>query len=829
MSVNDLSQDYKPAIIKSPISEWTAFFKQLEQDLVFPVPSVPDTSSTPVSDACLLTCGCVVSEKIAREYILKKTDIPQHELQSASASINTNSSINLSIKTDTSSASSIHLHNLSPCPICQAPETDYLKPLVALRNVYKKLEEMKKYVGKRVLLDPPNSPKAPGSDKQPPDSVLSGSPDTFMFASDDQHTTNVDLSSILIDYSVDENNRLHSKQLLKTFMDTAASLPNAKLSLLDIFRSASSSVQKISYQDYENTQYRPNPQQAASATSNNTTLEGYNSSLHAALTPEELSTYRRMSESIGGIRLPPAVLQQREKYYSKCFPTYRKQFQHSVGSWFPLARSKSYVSTAISPDATKFVVLSEKKWSVYQIPRDFNNSPTLLFSGKSTGEVTRASNEKGPRRYASSSSMKNADSVQPDPNEIPQEYFNEGETEDLETWSMQIASMSNRYLVISGTNGIMRVYDLERNAKAVYHYKSKYFIRYMAVSPTGQFIACATTGLDKKSKTTNKRVPMVVLHWLRLGDFCPQMVYYHMSEFDKSKISPKLLTETSIRFEEAETINIEIPYNDEISILSFSADDGFISCATRETSHILIINITNPHQPRLCQRLSRRSSLDDEDSEGITCLQFHPGNQFLSVTSAAPKAYPMIITTDLQNTQVSPSSSFSGPSGQSGGNGFLETMSGIGSGSLSPSSPNQALQMTGPGGNNAPTIYSSQSSSTGNSKLKVLMRVEKVGSMIHKAAVSPRPLVRAGSGISVAYLDKNGLVYLMHSIDKSHRRIMVLTEVSSSPGYMSSASLRFSPTGHALFVLDRKGNFHIQDFAAGFPQQAGISKCRILG
>lgn len=55
-----------------------------------------------------------------------------------------------------------------------------------------------------------------------------------MFASDDQHTTNVDLSSILIDYSVDENNRLHSKQLLKTFMDTAASLPNAKLSLLDI-------------------------------------------------------------------------------------------------------------------------------------------------------------------------------------------------------------------------------------------------------------------------------------------------------------------------------------------------------------------------------------------------------------------------------------------------------------------------------------------------------------------------------------------------------------------------------------------------------------------
>lgn len=878
-NASDLNQEYRPPLVKSSIADWTSFFSSLEHELIFPVPSIPESYTTPVSDACLLSCGCIMSEAIASEYY--KKDSPQNTsttepIESATASIQT-----ISIKTDSSSLSSINI-SLNQCLICKSSDTYILKPLENLRSIYAKIDSTKKSVGIK-LLSTPETPENTAKPLRSPSSLFPVQQASHSFPASfdtplDHEATNVDLSSILIDYSVEESSRIYSKKLLKTFVNTTSSLPNDKLSLLDIFRSAVVSVQRHPLNE-QNPSFYTASTRRLSPVSTNTSNSIDDASLHSSLTPDELAIYKRMSESIGGLRMPQILLQQHEKYYSKCFPTYRKEFQHNINSWFSLSRSKSYVSTYISPDATKFVVLSEKKWSVYKIPIDFNESPILLFSGKSTGEVTSASsfsNEKNnsKKHSASSAPRKSSDSGnQPDSNEEnlnQEEFLFESEKEDLETWNMQIASLSNRYLAISGTNGILRVYDLERNAKAIYHYKSKYFTRYMVISPSGRFITCVTTGIDKG--LNNKRVPMVALHWLPLGDFCPQMVYYTTPNFDKSKVPSRVLQDPSNRFEKAETINIEIPYNDEISVLSISADDCFICCATRETSHILIINITDPHQPRLCQKLSRRSTMDD-NSEGITCLQFHPGNQLLSVTSAAPKAYPMIITTDLPTNQTHPSSGGNGIMGNSieGGNGSINggdinTNNGNGGGLLADTNINNgypSFNNSNPGmyprtgilstSSTAPSLYSS---ATGGSKLKVLMRVEKVGTMIHKAEISPRQNMfsRAGAGggngnnsngtgsasggasgsllgagISVAYLDKNGLVYLMHSLDKSHKRIMVLTEVAAAPNYKSAASLRFTPTGHALFVLDRKGNFHIQDFAAGYPQQAGISKCRILG
>lgn len=790
-------------------------------------------------------------------------------------------------------------------------------------------------------------------------------------------------------------------------------MPNNKLTLIEIFRSAANTVLLNPHFVAEDAMYRTNSRQMSLTTSNPNGTESFGSgnqeqtstSLSTVLSPEEIATYRLMTEAIGVARIPQAIYQQREHYYNKCFPIYRKQFQYNVNNKFPISRSKPYISTAISPDATKFVVLSEKKWAVYKIATDYNDSPILLFSGKSTGEITKASNEK-------SSKGKKFNTESPTQIEASPEYLYETEQQDLASWSHQIASLSNRYLAISGTEGILRVYDLERNAKAIYHYRSKFNIRFMTISCSGHFIACATTGINKQN--ANKKVPIIVLHWFRLGDFCPQLVYYLPNQLtSNNKQIPRLEMNQSVSFQEAETVSIEIPYNDVINTLSFSADDSYIVCSTKETSHILIINITNHYQPRLLQRLSRRYSSDSEDSEGITCVQFHPGNQLLSITSAAPRSYPVIISTDISTSQISPPSSFSGPSGPphlnhpsspiigdisiyqqqqqqqqqpSISQQLLEPLYSTAASSSSPDplttpsfSPqsqsfmNQIPQsrytgtpvplssspLPGSSGmvsmkNNgvAPTIYSSTSSATASSKLKVVMRVEKVGSMIHRAAISPRPPLRLPgqvsntvicgngggggsgasgissngannnnnningsgsndningntngtsnnningngngnvnsnlntntnnntngissisgttgattgvtgiganlpspsssssfsgcnnlltppslssslSGISVAYLDKNGLVYLMNSLDKNSKRIVVLTEVASASNFLEAASLRFTPTGHALFILDRKGNFHIQDFAAGYPQQPGISKCRILG
>lgn len=90
------------------------------------------------------------------------------------------------------------------------------------------------------------------------------------------------------------------------------------------------------------------------------------------------------------------------------------------------------------------------------------------------------------------------------------------------------------------------------------------------------------------------------------------------------------------------------------------------------------------------------------------------------------------------------------------------------------------------------------------------MRVDKVGSKIHSSAASPR-------GDAIAFLDKSGLVYVMHApgLLPDHRKICVATEVAKAAKSSSSASMQFSPSGRVLVVVDRKGDVHIEDYGAG--------------
>lgn len=777
-----------------------------------------------------------------------------------------------------------------------------------------------------------------------------------------------------------------NKILLKRFQNaTVNSYSDQKPSLLDVFRTATNTVDKFQRETGYLTE--PSvivPKEVGPLSSNVdyqllpsiTTNSGPIPSFVSSITPEEMATYRLMTDSIGGIRLPKAVMQQRESFYSRCFPTYRKQFKHSLNSRFPLGRTKPYIATAITPDATKFVVVSETLWSVYRIPLDYNEPPVLWLSGNTAGVITNHIDEKNQRKstspqgstassiISSSSSVLSSYSISSSSIEIdPDLYSNFYPTEkdDIRNWTHQLASLSNRYLAVSGTGGVLRVYDIERGGRLVYHYKSKFNIKYLAISSSGNCIACATTGFNKKKP--DQPVPMIVLHWLSSGDFCPQLVYYMTQSLSAL---PKHLVDAAdprLSFQKAETITIEVPYKDIINTLSFSSDESYIACSTRNTSHILIINITNHHRPRLVKPLTRSYNMDDAESEGTTSVQFHPGNHLISVTAACPKSYPVIIATEISSQTNS----------QSHATPIIPSDQSIQTSKYPETNTNDPTQLyptaSGDPGSGAsalaPTLRTSSTASasasgTGGTKFKVLMHVEKVGSRIYGCAVSPRvsrpwtsssgssntnnnnsggpssnnnnsvsanaggfgffggsisganvsvsnsgglsggststswsngfggntlmtstsssggggssvggtntsmgfsalastspifmnsALTSSSTGIppfpssstfssatgstlgqpiSVAYLDKNGLVYLMHTQDRVHKRIVVLTEMASAPTFMEAASLRFTPTGHALFSLDRKGNFHIQDFAAGYPQQAGISKCRIL-
>lgn len=462
----------------------------------------------------------------------------------------------------------------------------------------------------------------------------------------------------------------------------------------------------------------------------------------SSLRPPELDLF-----NFASINISRPVFEEREMYYKKCFPSFRKQFQHNINSRLILPRSKVFISTSISPDTSKIAVCTEKKWSVYWTPEDYNDSPTLLCTGKSVGESQQPM-EKAKSKSASTPQSAAAAMVPP----LLSAEFEQGELVD---WDHQIISLSNRYLAIAGSNGILRLYDLENEGKCVYHHKSKFSIRYMTISPNGTLIACAVTGIDNHTKTEQ---PMIVLHWLQLGDTSPLMTRYTNSLDSVDQIP-------GVTIQVVETVTITIPYQDVINSLSFSWDEAFLSCATYLTSHILIINVTNPHEPRMMLKTSRWTDKTGE-SEGITSIEFFPRNRFFAVTSVAQNSYPMIIDSKIKSTSSQP-------------------------------------QMI--------------------NRLSMVLRVEKVGSSIHKTAISPRDN-------AVAFLDKNGLVYLMYApmFESAHRRIFVVTEVSSAPTYREAAAIRFSPTGHALFIIDRKGNFHVEDFAAGSPQQAGIGKCRIL-
>lgn len=898
--VDGIRDDFRAELVASPAAAWAAFLASLEDELPRSAPTSPSAPPAAAADACVLTCGCVVSESLARATLLR-TDQDQ----------------------DTAARA---------CPSCGARDAAVLGPATALRNIHAKIQAMKQALRLSVLAqDHDPQPDAVNPHDPQPDAPAEAAADDARHTLPPAHAlaalgmspddpTNVALSNFTVRTHCLPSRSLanrsvssfpmtsksaapvawalltlfffsfrstRNKQLLRRFADATRALPNDKLSLLDIFRSAASSVRSFQ----QELPPAPGPHHAfplaappsvassSSSTTGNQQLLDNNTPASGAspsLTPEELATYKLMSDSIGGVRLPKVLLQQRESFYNKCFPTYRKQFQHTISasSGFLLqGRAKPYVATAITPNATRLVVVSETSWSVYKVAPDYNDSPVLWLSGSSAGVITNHFEEKMNKGKSRSSAAAAAAAAQ-DP--IYQHIY-PTEKEDLVGWKHQMAAVSNRYLAVTGTGGLLRVYDMERNGRTVYHYKSDFSIKYLEMSASGQCIACTTTGINKsrpseatgtsvasgKSGTSGTSgtssasggdtlVPMIVLHWMPYGDFCPQLVYYLAAPARASEL-PAGLGDAKVRFVDAETITMEVPYRDVINTVAFSSDDAYLACSTRDTGHILFISITNHRHPRLVKRLTRSYDMDDPETEGTTAVLFHPGNKLISVTAAAPHSYPFVIASNIAPNLAA---AHTYPPAAEPARSLASSSS-----SVSPA-PSAASGLAQPPPAPPPPNELS--------KIKLLMRVEKVGSMIYRAAVSPHSFLlrqaavaattaaaTPGSGpntapsssgavpsasaaaataaaagaasVAVAYLDKNGLVYLMHTLDRRHKRIVVLTEMAAAPSYMQAAALRFTPTGHALFALDRKGNFHIQDFAAGYPSQAGISKCRILG
>lgn len=104
----------------------------------------------------------------------------------------------------------------------------------------------------------------------------------------------------------------------------------------------------------------------------------------------------------------------------------------------------------------------------------------------------------------------------------------------------------------------------------------------------------------------------------------------------------------------------------------------------------------------------------------------------------------------------------------------------------------------------------------------LLNKIVELGSKIHKCEISPR-------NDSIAFLDKNGSVYMMSAptmIENEKKRIVLVDIVADAYRAHESASMKFSSDGHILYILDRKGVLYVENFAYNLPQNHEITCCK---
>ncbi|CDK29792.1 unnamed protein product [Kuraishia capsulata CBS 1993] len=443
----------------------------------------------------------------------------------------------------------------------------------------------------------------------------------------------------------------------------------------------------------------------------------------------------------------------KELLYAKNFPFYRKLYQYHThqSKFFLRSRSsKLFINTGISPNLRRFVLLDEKRWEVYRIDPLRPEDPPLLEScGKDTGAYGATFEELLPKPTT--------EEVYANSNSDPTTH--KDLLERLNKWEHLCCKISNNLLVIAGTRGILRIFDLNDHGKPLYTYYSKFPIRCIDISGNERFISLGVTGKDKFSGFEQ---PFIVLLRLRFGG--PN----DNDEMEESLYEGLLRNQGAGSGSEGFSVTpltVTLPYRDPINILQFSPNSQYLSCATAMESRFMIISIVEPTRPSLIMKSQRKLDTSLE-SEGITDIQFFPDNRLMTLTSVAFNSCPIIIDTKTSS-------------------------------------------ITGLEGVAQPVM---------------LVRVDEVGSTIHKSAVSPR-------GDSVAYLDRSGICYLMASPrmdDNDNKRIVVVTEAANSYRVRESASMRFDEDGYKLYILDRKGVLQIADFTAGSREDHSISRTKII-
>lgn len=426
----------------------------------------------------------------------------------------------------------------------------------------------------------------------------------------------------------------------------------------------------------------------------------------------------------------------KEYRFANNFPVYRKRTQFSTqpSKMKSLLKRSDYIGTSISPDATKFALIDDKKWMVYVIDPDSSLQPHLLCCGKNNGHYG-----------INFENMKKLNSQFYTP-EVLKKVAGDVATRDFilkGNWLFEYCALSDNFLVVAGKR-IIRVFDLGRQGKPVYTHNIGLPIRCIDLSVNHKYVACGLTGKDK---ITDSEGSLIMLFEL----------FFDESSDINTSVKSRTFTNANLSL-------ITLHYKDPINIVKFSSDAKLLSVSTALESRFMVINVSRPADPRLVMKASRKLDTSYE-SEGITDLCFFgDNNKYLVVSSVAFNAPSLILETRISN--LTESQSVAHP--------------------------------------------------------RMLLKVEEIGSSIHKCCVSPR-------NDAFAFLNKKGSVYIMHINNNFERKRIVLAgDVMSATKMSEAASLRFSKDGYKLYIIDRKGILYVEDFIAGTPQSHDVTKCKSI-
>lgn len=507
--------------------------------------------------------------------------------------------------------------------------------------------------------------------------------------------------------------------------DNFGKSPNKQHSLLSLFHAVATRLNNENLEDGSHDELGGEPsvglcydseQNEFSSTEDMKILD--NASNTRTVPVSQDSVTESIRNDLQNLKVSVSTNEEKEYYFAKCFPVYRRRSQFNTHQKFLKTKSKLFVNMAISPDCTKFALITENKWEVYGIPNDVSKqNPMLLFCGKSNGEY-------GP----------DFDNLQyPRDKQV---LASDGEKLQNDSWEHYCCKLSNDFLIISGAKRRFRIFDLKQGGQPVYTYLSTFPIRCIDIDPNSNLLACGITGKDRHTGSEQA------------------LVAFHRISRNKVTSEPEFLS----------PFTITLPYRDPINTIQFSNDGLYLSCSTALESRFLVISLRKVNEPRLVMK-SLRSIDTSMESEGITDTKLFPGNpNLMCVTSMAFNSPPIIINTKIQNME--------------------------------------GLQSVA-----QPTM---------------LIRLDELGSKIHKCEVSPR-------NDSIAFLERNGSVYIMFAptmMDNEKRRIVLVDMVANAYRAQEAAALRFSPDGHKLFILDRKGILYVEDFSCGLPQGHEVTKCK---